>query len=109
MTFLVDNQLPPALVRLFEGAGVNAAHVRDVGLQTATDREIWQYAAAKECVVVSKDEDFLHLSTHDSAGPAFIWVRLGNCRTDALLAAFNAVLPRVVQSLSEGERVIEIQ
>ena len=71
MKYLIDNQLPPALATHLAGHGLQATHVADVGLAQATDRELWQYALANGCVIVSKDEDFLHLSSADRSGPPF--------------------------------------
>jgi hypothetical protein len=36
-------------------------------------------------------------------------VRLGNCRKQALLAAFGRALPAIVTALEEGHRVIEVR
>ena len=72
MKFLVDNQLPLALARHLEAKGVSCLHASDVSLTEATDRDIWNYAATNDCVVISKDEDFLHLSIADPTGPALI-------------------------------------
>lgn len=58
MRFLVDAQLPPALVRLLSEKGHIAQHVIDIGLLTASDAAIWSYAAAHNAVVVTKDDDF---------------------------------------------------
>jgi len=81
MKFLVDNQLPAALARFLEANGTEALHVLDIGLDAATDREIWAYAKMQGFTIISKDDDFFHLATMGSSGPALIWVRLGNCRT----------------------------
>lgn len=41
MSFLIDNQLPPALARfLQQDLGAEAAHVADLGLERASDQEI---------------------------------------------------------------------
>jgi predicted nuclease of predicted toxin-antitoxin system len=40
LLFLVDAQLPPALAEALRGAGLEAIHVADIGLVTATDRQI---------------------------------------------------------------------
>jgi hypothetical protein len=36
-------------------------------------------------------------------------VRLGNCRTPALLAAFETALPKLTQALQQGDRVVELR
>jgi hypothetical protein len=38
-----------------------------------------------------------------------MWVRLGNCRTSALIEAFDRLWPRIEQALLSGERVVEIR
>ena len=45
MRFLLDANLSPALVKALGLQFPNSAHVRDVGLQAATDDKIWNYAA----------------------------------------------------------------
>ena len=74
MKFLVDNQLPPALARVIEtDLGYEATHVADVDLREASDAEVWRYATANDFVLVSKDEDFTHMSLR-SADACLIWV-----------------------------------
>jgi predicted nuclease of predicted toxin-antitoxin system len=42
MRFLIDAQLPPALVRWLTEQGHDAEHVVDCGLAEADDRLIWE-------------------------------------------------------------------
>lgn len=109
MKFLVDNQLPPALARFLAARGVQCQHVIDLNLTDATDARIWEYASQNQCVVISKDEDFLYLANASGAKALFIWIRLGNCRTKALLAAFERLWPRIETSLKAGDTIIEIR
>jgi predicted nuclease of predicted toxin-antitoxin system len=78
-------------------------------LSEASDVELCKYATANEKIIISKDEDFLYLSSRPEASFQLIWVRLGNCRTAELIQAFEQVWPKVEKSLSLGERVIEIR
>ena len=109
MKFLVDNQLPVALARYLTSRGYECEHVEDAHLDRASDAEIWQYASQRGCVVVSKDEDFLYLAGRAETAARLVWVRLGNCRTGALLEAFERLWPRVEQALMGGEQVVEIR
>ena len=93
MKFLVDNQLPDALARFLVWKGREAVHVLDVGLATADGQQVWAHATANGMVVVSKDEDFLHLSQRGKPPGQFLWVRLRNCRNAVLVAAFDKALP----------------
>lgn len=107
MKFLVDNPLVAALARWLAARGLDACHVSDVGLEEASDQCIWDYAVAQGRALISKDEDFLHLATRSEF--ALIWVRLGNCRKQALLAAFDALLLHLLTALAEGKRVVELR
>ncbi len=109
MKFLVDNQLPAALVAYFRNKGLDCEHVLDAGLAEATDAELCRYASANEQTVISKDEDFLYLLSRPNVNIQFIWVRLGNCRTPVLLEAFERAWPILERSLKAGERIVEIR
>jgi predicted nuclease of predicted toxin-antitoxin system len=107
--FLVDNQLPMALARFLASRGVDCQHVLDIELGGAADAAIWDYASRNDCVVISKDEDFLYMANIPSAKARLIWVRIGNCRTKALLAAVERLWPKIEASLKAGDRVIELR
>ncbi len=109
MKFLVDNQLPPALARLIQHEfNMQALHVADVGLQDASDFEIWTYASTNALILVSKDEDFVYMALR-APNAGLIWVRIGNCRRVFLLDVFRKVWSRVIERLESGDRFIEIR
>ena len=89
MKFLIDNQLPGALARFLASLGYDCVHVMEAGLGAAPDADIWRYACEGGRIVVTKDEDFLHLANRQPQSGGVIWVRLGNCRTQNLLAEFG--------------------
>ena len=76
--FLVDNQLPTALARFLTSRGVECRHVLDLDLDGASDAAIWEYANRNDCIIISKDEDFLYMANVPSAKARLIWVRIGN-------------------------------
>lgn len=80
MKFLVDNQLPKALVQLLIQAGHQAVHVLDIELARSHDHAIWKYAAEHDYVLISKDADFADLALIDPNRVPLIWVRIRNCR-----------------------------
>jgi predicted nuclease of predicted toxin-antitoxin system len=105
MRLLIDNQLPLSLARYLATKGFEVQHVRDLGLGDASDAVIAALARAERWVVVSKDEDFVQLS--DLYGtPQVVWVRLGNCRNHALLAAFDRCASTLRAAIASGQRVI---
>lgn len=109
MKFLVDNQLPVALARHLSAQGHECRHVLDLGLDESDDATIWHRVAAESFVLISKDEDFLHMANRPNASAQFIWVRLGNCRKQDLLSAFDTLLQQLVAALQTGTRVVEVR
>lgn len=109
MRFLVDNQLPRSLSRfLSDDPGHHCEHVLDLGLAQAEDVEVWSYAGRHGMVVVSKDEDFVHLAMK-AGGAQLLWVRLGNCRTSFLIDSFRVAWPKIEACLQAGDRVVELR
>jgi len=106
--FLVDAQLPPALARWLSANGHEATPLLDQGLLEAVDTQIWEEATRLGAVIVSKDEDFVHLRTLEPEGPALVWVRVGNTTRRELLVWFAQLLPEIERALLTGERLIEV-
>ena len=84
MKFVVDNQLPVWLAARLREWGHDCIHVLDVGLDDTDDAAVWRWAAREGRILVSKDEDFVYLSTRPGDAGRLVWVRLGNCRNAAL-------------------------
>ena len=109
MKFLVDNQLPPALTKFLVSKGCDAAHVLELGLDSATDTDIWKFAKENSFVLITKDEDFARRASQPNANAQVVWVRLGNCRKTTLLSVFDSLLPQLEIALQTGDRLIEIR
>lgn len=109
MKFLVDNQLPRALAQLLVSRGHEASHVLDLGLDAATDSQIWNYAIENAFILITKDEDFSYRASQPNARVQVVWVRRGNCRRAALLSAFDSVLPQLEFAIQAGNHLIEIR
>lgn len=109
MRFLVDNQLPVRLAAWFRQRGHECEHVADLGMEEADDASVWARVASAKAVVVSKDEDFIYLANSEGNQVQLVWVRLGNCRNAALIAAFEVVHDQLVSSLSSGQWIVEVR
>jgi predicted nuclease of predicted toxin-antitoxin system len=107
--FVVDNQLPVTLARYLEARGFDGQHVLEIGLAEAEDAEICRYAESQDRVVISKDEDFIYQAKRPTSKVRVVWVRLGNCRTPALLAAFERSWFDIESCLNAGDRIIELR
>jgi predicted nuclease of predicted toxin-antitoxin system len=84
MKLLFDQNLSFRLVGQLAVEFPGSAHVRDLGLATASDPDIWTYAATNGFVIVSKDIDFQQRALLYGPPPKVIWLRLGNCTTAAV-------------------------
>lgn len=107
MRFLIDAQLPPGLAKFLVASGHRAEHVADVGLLSATDRAIWDYAKVTEAAIVTKDSDFAALTVLRER-PQVVWLRFGNTRRTDLERRIGAALPLIVAALESGDRLVEV-
>lgn len=109
MKFLLDHQMPPRLKLFFHRKGYEAIHDSEIGLETQTDRVIWQYAQLNGLYLVSKDVDFFYLASRDPSGPRFIWVRVGNCSSATLIDAFERLWPQIEAWSVTADPVVEVR
>ena len=82
----LSEALVPALADLFPGS----LHVRTLGHSGAADSAVWALAHSHQCLLVTRDEDFLQLSVARGAPPKVIWIAVGNCTNATLVALLRA-------------------
>lgn len=78
-------------------------HVRDAGLARAEDTAVWNYALEHGLAVVSKDADFHQRSFLSSPAPKVIWIRLGNCTTEAVAELLRQRRSEIAAFLSDAD------
>lgn len=108
MRLIIDQQLPPVLAEWFRQRGLDAAHVRELGLTDAPDAVVWARAMLDDAVVVSRDEDFANL-LRDRGGARLVWIRVGNCTNPQLLVMIEENWPAIARRLAQGERLLELR
>src|SRR4051794_18830578 len=108
MRGIVDAQLPTALARSLSTLGHDVIHVADVGLTSATDRRIWNFAVSEQRAIITKDEDFQGRRAVSSSGPFVVWIRLGNLRKRSLIERIVRAWPAVVAADERGEALVEV-
>ena len=62
MKLLVDQNLSRNLVGRLRDYFPDSAHVTTLGLETATDKDVWDHAGEHGYTIVSKDSDFRQLA-----------------------------------------------
>ncbi len=95
MKLLFDQNLSHRLAVTLASEFPESRHVREAGLASATDVEVWEYAKESGFAIVSKDTDFSQRSFLLGFPPKVIWVRLGNCTTAQIENALRAYLTQI--------------
>jgi len=81
MKLLLDNNLSPRLLERLADAYPGMVHVADAGLKSASDQDVWDFAQAQGCLIVTKDSDFMDLQVIRGFPPKVVMIHLGNCTT----------------------------
>ena len=108
MKFLIDNNLSPLLAESLTAHGHDAIHLRDLGMQAATDEVVLVRAAVESRVLVSADTDFgALLARSKKASPSVLLIRrLAGRRAAEQSAIIRANLDQVAEDLSAGAIVV---
>lgn len=109
MKFLLDHQLPLRLAMYLRRRGHDCVCASDLGFGNTDDAAIWAHCIREERVLISKDEDFIHLAVRKNDVGRLVWVRLGNCHNAVLVAAFDRAHDQLIQSLESGRRIVELR
>jgi predicted nuclease of predicted toxin-antitoxin system len=92
MKLLFDQNLSPKLVTLLADLFPDSSHVQSLGLDCASDEQIWEHARSNGFAIVTKDEDYNNLCVVRGSPPKVVWLQIGNCTTVQVEALFRARL-----------------
>lgn len=104
MKLLVDANLSPRVAAGLRDVGLEAIHVVDLDLVTATDDEIFDRAATEQLIVVTADSDFgMLLAIRRATSPSVVHLRhVAELGPDHHLALLAANLPQLTEDLERG-------
>ncbi|RKU36130.1 hypothetical protein C6496_14670 [Candidatus Poribacteria bacterium] len=109
MKFWIDAQLSPALAPwISETFAVEAFSLRWLGLQEASDEEIFFAARSANVVVMTKDQDFVQLLGKFGPPPKIIWVTCGNVSNTQMRHILSQNFQHALTRLQAGTSLVEI-
>lgn len=86
MKLLLDENLSRRIAPFLQKAFPGSTQIALLGMETATDRDVWVYAKNNDFVIVTKDSDFYDLSLVLGTPPRVIWIKTGNTTKSAITA-----------------------
>ncbi|MCO6046798.1 DUF5615 family PIN-like protein [Aeoliella sp. ICT_H6.2] len=106
MKLLLDQGLPRSAKWHLETAGFDAIHVGELGMSTATDEQILDFAVESDRVVVTLDADFHSLLAERSAqAPSVIRIRIEGLKGPEAAITILKVLTVASDELETGAAV----
>ncbi len=78
MKLLLDENLSRRIIPELQHFYPESSQVALIGLNAASDREIWEYAKQENFAIVSQDADFHEYNLLAGGPPLVIWLRCGN-------------------------------
>jgi len=93
MKFLIDMNLSPRWCAILHAEGWDSVHWSQVGVATAPDHEVMQWALADERIVLTHDLDYgAMLAATQATGPSVVQVRTQDVRPQSLAPLLIAIL-----------------
>ncbi len=106
---LVDAQLSPAIAKWIEETfQTDCKALRDLGLRDSQDEDIFLYAKTHDCIVLTKDIDFVILVQRLGSPPKVILLTCGNTSNARLKEILSANFQRALELLYGNEIIVEI-
>ncbi len=96
MKLLFDQNLSYKIVNYLPLEYKGSSHVRQLGLQSATDREIWQYAKSENFTIITQDYDFIDLIALQGFPPKVILLRIKNYKVNHITSIFTLNYNRIL-------------
>lgn len=96
MKLLFDHNLSHRLVARLSDLFPGSTQTRLVGLATASDWAVWEFAKQNGCAIVTLDSDFHDLSVLHGHPPKVVWLRCGNAAVHTIEQLIRAQQQRIL-------------
>jgi predicted nuclease of predicted toxin-antitoxin system len=107
MKLLVDMNLSPKWCAILQAEGWDSVHWSDVGIGSAPDHDIMQWALNEGRVVLTHDLDFgAMLAATQAKGPSVVQVRTQDVRPQTLTPLLIPLLRQYENELEAGALLI---
>jgi len=109
MIVWLDAQISPIMAPwINEQFTVDCLPLVDLGLDRATDIQIFEAARRAGATVMSKDRDFVDLLMAYGPPPSVIWLTCGNCSNASLKQILSTTLALAFELLTNGDSLVQI-
>ena len=106
MKLLFDENLSARLPSKLAGCYPGSQHVREVGLKSAPDSAVWDYAGRYALAIVTKDANLRQRSFLYGHPPKVIWLRIGNCSTKRIESLLRDRVAEVAEFLEDDRKAL---
>jgi predicted nuclease of predicted toxin-antitoxin system len=101
MRLLFDQNISYRITKILSKSFPEVKHVSHVGLEDATDTEIWEFARSNDFSIVTFDSDYYDLSIIKGCPPKIIWLRTGNTATKEIAEKLEAEIDLIKLFLTD--------
>ena len=101
MKLLLDENLSRRIIPFIQQAYPGSSQVALLGLESASDQQVWDFAKQNDYVIVSKDSDFYDLGLLQGTPPQVIWIKSGNSNKTAITQLLLSNQARICSLLLE--------
>lgn len=107
MKFLIDIGLSPKTVKFLQSLGHEVLRASELDMARSKDKEILEYAASNDMIVITADLDFGDILAHMRyKKPSVIIFRLKNPSSEYVNSLLSSALSSIKNLLEKGSIVI---
>lgn len=108
MKLLLDENLSRRLVPFLQDAYPGSSQVVLLGLERASDYDVWRYAGEHDFVLVTQDADFYDIGLARGLPPPVLWLRAGNTSKSTVLQLLIERAVAIRTAFEHGAACVEL-